>query len=262
MTISLRNIAAAVACCFTSAAAQAADVPAGPNTRAVVQLGEVYQGQFTFPNDGDWIRARVVKGKTYAAYVATIADANDRGGQFLKVFDRNRRVVATATSSVQDSRGLEFVAPLTGDVFLAVNAGSIDIETGSEPGSYPYTVSYDDDCRAAVSTSCRLQLGAPSSGRWTYAEDSDWRRISLVRGRTYELTQLAGTDEGSIRLLDRDGKLLAASDEDGGSTASFTAKYSGRYFVDAKLTTSEFVRATSYRYRLTQVGAATATAQP
>ena len=98
----------------------------------------------------------------------------------------------------------------------------------------------------SIATSAILTLGSSEYGSISNTTDEDWFRVELVAGQTYDFRLLGiGTGFNTdplLRLRDSAGNILATDDNgftsgssthESDSALSFTATYSGTYFVEA-----------------------------
>src|SRR4051812_47057907 len=101
-----------------------------------------------------------------------------------------------------------------------------------------------DDFSNTTSTTGAINVGGTASGNIETANDTDWFRITLVAGHSYQFDLLAQNSGGGtlsdpfLRLRDSSGTAVTnAFADDGGvgfdSRFTFTATSGGTYFLAA-----------------------------
>lgn len=97
-----------------------------------------------------------------------------------------------------------------------------------------------------ATTTETLTLGVARTSSIDFAGDSDWYRVTLVAGQTYNFTLNAtsGSElDPYLNLRDASGAIVASNDDSGTSLNSaingFVATTSGTYFVDARAFSDE-----------------------
>lgn len=97
------------------------------------------------------------------------------------------------------------------------------------------------DLPANATTPVTIALGSSYDGDLEVAGDRDWVRINMTNGAAAQVT-LSGRGNSSVelgdpylRIYDRNGVLVVSNDDFNGfdSQASFTATYTGAYYIEA-----------------------------
>lgn len=122
-----------------------------------------------------------------------------------------------------------------------------------------------DDYAGSTSTIGTVSVGGSRSANIETAGDTDWFRITLQAGYTYQFDMLgSATGNGTLsdpfmRIRDSAGNSLASDDDTGSGLnariSSFTASYSGTYYISAGSSTASGIG--TYRVTATQTGTPT-----
>ncbi|MEB3311081.1 MAG: PPC domain-containing protein, partial [Snowella sp.] len=95
-----------------------------------------------------------------------------------------------------------------------------------------------DDYAGNSSTTGTVSIGGSTNGVINFGGDTDWFRVNLVAGTTYQFrnnrTSLA---DPFLSLRNSSGTLLASNDDGGGnlnSLITYRATYTGLHFLDAR----------------------------
>lgn len=232
--------AALMAFGFSTASAQTADQPGDASTTATLS-GNV-DGEISPAGDTDWYRLEVQTGQRYNLALAGLE--NDQGEALdpvLVVYDAQGNQLAfndDANNSLNSA--LRYVPQQAGVVYVEARAFSSEAT-----GAYRLGVSSEevppDDAGGDASTRARANVGRTTNGNIEYEGDVDWYRFSARTGNRYNVT-LAGAGEGGLgdpvlRVLDRDGNVLAENDDAEGSLNSaleFIPAANGDVFIEAR----------------------------
>lgn len=219
-------LAVMLAAMAVPAAAQEADVPANTNTQATMTVGEVREGVIEDGTDSDWFRIELRRGNGY-----TMSAVNDEGEPSCALF------------ALRNALGQPFIVPpaCEGDGFIAAEGGTYYVAMGSGDGSPDvdperYRVVVNEDCVNSVETQCHARLGRRVDGTFGYERDSDWRRIWLVKGRTYVIRKLDLF--GDLKLMNKGGREIASLPLWPGQRTTgelrWRATYSGIHYLNAE----------------------------
>ncbi len=232
--------AALMAFGFSTASAQTADQPGDASTTATLS-GNV-DGEISPAGDTDWYRLEVQTCHRYNLALAGLE--NDQGEALdpvLVVYDAQGNQLAfndDANNSLNSA--LRYVPQQAGVVYVEARAFSSEAT-----GAYRLGVSSEevppDDAGGDASTRARASVGRTTNGNIEYEGDVDWYRFSARTGNRYNVT-LAGAGEGGLgdpvlRVLDRDGNVLAENDDAEGSLNSaleFIPAANGDVFIEAR----------------------------
>ena len=218
-----------LACSVT--VAEAADVPAGPQTTAVVRVGTVRTGTIGHAGDRDWLAVRLVAGRDYR-------------------FAANRQTLTAPDLVLRDAAGGALATglppPGSADAEIAhrcVASGTYYLDIGSATaagvGRYQASaadVTPVDDGYAGVAATGRVAVGGRAKGTVDTPGDRDWFAVDLVAGQAYRF-RLSGVTLPNPNLFLRDatGVMLAYNDDSSGRDAAiaFTATVGGIFWLDA-----------------------------
>ncbi|ANP46270.1 PPC domain-containing protein [Candidatus Viadribacter manganicus] len=223
------------------ASAQTADQPGDATTTATL-TGNA-DGEVSPAGDTDWYRLQVETGRRYNIALAGIPnDAGEALDPMLAVYDEQGNQLAfndDANGSLNSA--LRFAPQSSGVVFVEARAFSSEAT-----GAYRLGVSSEevppDDAGGDTSTRARAAAGRATNGTIEYEGDTDWYRFAARTGNRYQITLDGAPGEGGLgdpllRVLDRDGNELAASDDSDGSLNSaleFIATSNGDVFIEAR----------------------------
>jgi hypothetical protein len=220
---------AAAALLLPACAARAGDIPGGPNTTAKLAIGAdpFTQGRGTFEiaGDSDWYRVKLLARHDYAI---AGQGPDDDGAPALAIRGSGGGILASRQIGSGELDGLEFRAPYTGTFFVEMRAAG--------PGTYYVGVSHD--CQAGPATACLLRIGETRRAAFAFYQDSDWLKMQLTGGSSYDLSFAsdAGRAAHCLAVRDASGAVLLASQcaADVGSpvVAHFTPTTSGTYFAE------------------------------
>ena len=223
-----------------SVAEYADDFSADSDTTGRVQVGGSVAGTGSvfstssdfYVADYDWFRVTLKAGRTYQIELAasddepgptkqTIAGIHDAGGD---------RILVT---QAEGSPALVTYAPGSHGTYFISVVGE---------GAYKLSVA---DLQASPNTSGAVEVGGSATGEVHYVRDSEWFRITLEAGKTYQI-DLEGrdTDGGTLDypsiqgVYDSEGnELPGTSNEHGGvgrnSLVAFTPDADGVYYISA-----------------------------
>lgn len=226
------------------------DYAAHANTAGTIALGGQISGSIEVVGDRDWFRIHVNQGGVYS--VDVISGSSTQAGAALSdpeayLYNSSSQLIA----SNDDYQGLglnsriTFTATYTGFYFIGVG------EHGDNAtGSYHLTailessVQSADDFASNTGTAGRISQGGMALGTVGVEGDRDWFRIDLVEGYTYTVDLIGGAvpqvgpflNDPTLYLRNLNGDELQRNDDFSGSLNSsitFTANYSGQYFLDA-----------------------------
>jgi hypothetical protein len=227
--------------------ALAADVPGNATTKAVLQLGLNYRtGLIDRPNDADWYRVQLVKGRHYAFQVSMAEPLPPRycegglGYVTLVLADAKGRVLALTSSGCDGGTvdgGFELTATRSGVHFARV----------SGPVREGYEFRAAVDAVNDTSTKAVLLVDKPVNGTLLFGHDVDYFRIHLVAGKSYalKLEQTGRCDLPSVILRDKaDNFIFEEYIEE-----VFSVGTTDDYFVEVSDADSEYE--CSYRVRVT-----------
>ncbi|MBX3428033.1 MAG: PPC domain-containing protein [Hyphomonadaceae bacterium] len=232
--------AALLAFGLSPASAQTNDQPGDASTTATL-TGNV-DGEISPAGDTDWYRLEVQTGHRYNLALAGLE--NDQGetlDPMLGVYDAEGNQLAfndDANGTLNSA--LRYVPQQSGVVYVEARAFSSEAT-----GPYRLGVSSEevppDDAAGDASTRARASAGRTTNGNIEYEGDFDWYRFSARTGNRYHIT-LNGAGEGGLgdpvlRVLDRDGNVLAENDDSNGSLNSaldFIPAANSDVFIEAR----------------------------
>lgn len=209
----------------------AADVPAGPQTTAVVRMDTIRVGEIGHAGDRDWLAVRLVAGREYRLAA-------------------NRLTLAAPDLVLRDAAGNTLATGLTppgaDDTQIAhrcVASGTFYLDVGSATmagvGRYQVAaadVTPVDDGYAGVSATGRVAVGGLATGTVDTPGDRDWFAVDLVARQAYRF-RLSGSTlpNPNLFLRDASGAMLAYNDDAAGHDAElvFTPTAGGTFWLDA-----------------------------
>ena len=158
---------------------------------------------------------------------------------------QNQPVLSWQTTTIGPSATSYTQPSLAAGTEYLVQIRAINPE-GQGPWSPQRTV-YTDDCAAATTTGCAVQIGSTATGRINThdtAPDADWFEVALTSGQSYvidvkgsEATDTGGTlGDPEFEILDSTGTAIANSgDNDSGAglnaQATFTPTSTATYYI-------------------------------
>lgn len=220
-------------------------------------IGQGNTGSINFAGDSDWYRMTLRAGQAYRFEARRVSGVDPT----LTL----RNAAGTQLVFNDDGGGfpnslINFTATTTGTYFLDVRGFS------SSTGRYQVLAYTPGDQLSTTATPTAIGGEQQQTDFIGVNGDSDWRRISLVAGRTYTFS-LDGTAPNALAdptlgLRNAAGTQIAFNDDRNGaldrnSRIVFTATSSGTYFLEARA----FANAGTGRYRLDvdDIAASTAT---
>lgn len=224
-----------------TATATTDDYPASPATAGVAIVGgTATNGSIERAGDADWLRVDLHEGILYDFQLAAGSGSKNNPGLAAPALQLRTPDGSTVYGAGEGSKAkLGYVAPADGTYYLVAQA-----RDGVSTGSYGLTAAATpDDLPSSRATTGLVQVnGGGSKARIDAPADTDFFRVELVAGTTYQFA-LAGTGgagslvDTTLRLLGPDGALLAANDDSGsknGSSAlTFQAPSTGNYYLEA-----------------------------
>jgi hypothetical protein len=203
------------------------DFPANANTSGSVPIGGSTRGVVNFPADRDWFSVSLREGHIYRFNLdgITLSDPT------LALRNAKGRELAFNDDFDSLNSQISYIARRSGRYFLDAGAFS----TGQ--GSYTLSASrVTDDFADNANTTGSVPIGGSTRGVVNFPEDRDWFSVSLREGRTYRFNLDGITlSDPTLALRNARGRELAFNDDFNSlnSQISYTAKRSGRYFLDA-----------------------------
>lgn len=210
-----------------------------PATAAALTSGPAINGALEVSSDIDYYKLSVTAGATYAIRLKdTVADmwqsrmevTDSQGVEVRSVYDGSEDYTLVTASS-------------SGDIYIKVSG-----ESGAPVIAYQLGVTAlgTDDYGRNTSTTGALEVGGAVRGVINYADDSDWFKVTLEAGVTYQFN-LQGAAGGSgtlaankvpLALYDSHNNQVSATGYysylSSGSTLGYTVATSGDYYVQVK----------------------------
>jgi len=207
------------------------DLPAGPQTTAVIRVGTVRVGTISHAGDRDWLAVRLVAGREYR-------------------FAANRETLAEPDLVLRDASGAPLAAGSappggrdSGIAHRCVASGTFYLDVGSATaagvGRYRVAaadVTPVDDGYAGVLATGRVAVGGRATGTVDTPGDRDWFAVDLVAQQAYRF-RLSGSTlpNPNLFLRDASGAMLSYNDDAAGHDAElvFTPTAGGTFWLDA-----------------------------
>lgn len=237
--MSPRSLAAGLALTLAFVAApappaSAADLPAGPSTRANARVGlNQTPGVWERSGDRDWFRVRLVRGRGYVIRTDRISAEPDPAWDIETVLrdPRGRALARTRTRTGSlELPIIAFVAPRTGAYFVDVGGTA----AGPTRASLEYGVLVSPDCAASTRTTCLLQPGGAPVGHIQTENDVDWHRAALRAGRSHTIEVAGGGVAFTLALVDARGRRVATGQSPAPGSAviaNFVPPATGAYYA-------------------------------
>lgn len=217
-------------------------IPDNSSTTSSLTIGTDFLSSIDFRYDSDWIRVSLTGGQSYTfdllglpSNVGTLGDPTltlrDSAGNVLSYNDDG--------GTGLESR-IDFTATTTGTYFLEAKAYSTQtgsyVLRGSTSGAVTTEIPGD------TSTTATISAGQTLAGTLDFARDTDWYRVSLTGGTTYQI-DLKGAPSGAgtiadplVRVFNSSG-VQVDSNDDGGtgleSLLQYTPSTTGTYYISA-----------------------------
>jgi subtilisin family serine protease len=193
------------------------DYAGNTSTTGFVPIGGSVSGTINFAGDTDWFRVNLVAGTTYQFR----QNRTTLGDPFLTL----RNNVGGFIASNDDGGGnynslITYRATSTGTHFLDARG------IGSSVGTYTVTANALalDDYAGNTSTTGFVSVGGSATGRIEVAGDTDWFRVNLVAGTTYQFRQNRTTlGDPFLTLRNNVGGFI-----------TYRATSTGTHFLDAR----------------------------
>jgi hypothetical protein len=219
---------------------------AGVQGTIKVDSGEYVSGDLSAPSAGEQWRIYLQRNKFYAIYglgnEGVEVEVHASGGKLLYSF--------VSKQDNENYAGVSFKAPYTGYYTVVAIAPPLCSPSIGFPcvDSHPvkYKLAASRDCAGSTSTRCAISVGgtldrlklsyAVGGIPPSYSGDHDWFRSSLKSGKSYTLSMSNTTlGHGCIAIFLRDsaGTMIKSADcANNGEILSFTAQYTGKYYID------------------------------
>jgi murein DD-endopeptidase MepM/ murein hydrolase activator NlpD len=224
------------------------DYAGSTSTTGTVSVGGSRSANIETSGDTDWFRITLQAGFTYRF---DMLGSPTGDGSLSDAFMRIRDSSGNSLDDDDDGgTGLNatitgFVATYSGTYYLSAGSGATPggigtyVLTATQTGSPTIT----DDYAGNTGTTGTLSVGGSRSANIETSGDTDWFRITLQAGHTYQFDTL-GSPSGNGSLSDafmriRDSSGDSLDDDDDGGTGlnaritGFVASYSGTYYISA-----------------------------
>ena len=221
------------------------DFAVGTGTSGVVEVDGSARGEIEFSGDRDWFAVELVADREYRIDLKGLWTGDGTlGDPYLRGIHDANGVLIPGTEN--DDSGFQYNSRVmftpTSDGTYYVVAGAV----GEGEGAYTLSVADRDDFADGTRTTGSVRVGGSVRGRIDDLYDSDWFRVTLVAGMSYQI-DLKGRDTGHGTLPapylggihDENGDLIAGTEYgDGGAgnnnaRGTFTPMNSGAYYVVA-----------------------------
>lgn len=204
-------------------------------TTGTVAVGSSTTGNIEISGDSDWFRLSLVPGTTYLIWDTGITLT----GPTLSLFNNSGTPIAIYNSGDDPHNSLIYYTtptfPLPVLFTYYISAAAAPGHTGTY--SLSVTTVPNDEYSSNASTTGAVSVGSSATGNIELPWDSDWFRVSLVAGTTYEIRENGITlPDPYLYLRDGSGMIVAEDDDRGGcgnSLIYYTPSTSGTYYLDA-----------------------------
>ncbi|MDO8297951.1 MAG: pre-peptidase C-terminal domain-containing protein [Caulobacter sp.] len=243
------------------------DYTSTTSTTGTISVGGTATGNIETVNDTDWFKITLTAGKTYQF------DLEGSGTAFGTLVDPymslrdstgNTKVAESDNGGIGLNSRFTYTATTTGTFFVAAGAGFNPNGTGTYRAKVT-EIAPADDYASTTSTTGTISVGGRATGNIETAGDTDWFKITLSAGETYQF-DLEGSpplpgmlSDPFLRLRDSSGNSIT-SDDDGGSglnsrISGFTATTAGTYYLSVGSSTTSGTG--TYLIRATNVSTTT-----
>ncbi len=206
------------------------DYQASINTLGTISVGGQVAAELDFNSDSDWFKVSLVQGQNYQF------DCIDYNliDPYLYLRDSQGNIITydDDSGSGDDSR-IIYTATSTGNYFLDVSDyGDNNI------GEYTLKAALlnSDDYSSDINTTGVIPLGSEASAYLDFFADSDWFKVSLVQGHTYQFDCIdSGVIDPYLYLRNSQGNIITYDNDSGSGDNSriiYTATSTGNYFLD------------------------------
>ncbi|MYM70246.1 DUF4214 domain-containing protein [Pseudoduganella sp. FT55W] len=214
---------------------QSDDVGNTPVSAAVMPAGATVNGALEVSSDIDYYKMSVTAGETYAIELKDVVpndswrlslDVTDKQGAYVRSNGDTTLITATSSGDIYFKISGQSGAPVLAYQLIGTKFGADDYGAG-----------------LASTTIGALAVGGSVRGVINYVDDSDWFKVSLQEGVTYQFdVQGAAKSNGSsavydapLMLFDSKHNLMTTSNAIRASTTlGYTVKSSGDYYVQVQ----------------------------
>lgn len=203
------------------------------STTAVITAGTVdtYASTLSYSNDSDWWRIEMVAGLTY--------DFTLTGDGSATSLDNGDIIIRSATGTLLDSAGkngtVTWTAATSGSYYIEVRDGYSSDNLAE--GSYIITARTNDTVANTTATTAQITGTGDTAGALGQSEDSDWFRVDLTAGLTYDFRvtgdgSAASLDSASLVIRDASGTVVSTTGKNAWN--SLTPAAGGTYYIEVK----------------------------
>ncbi len=210
------------------------DYSANINTSGIISIGSSINANLDFISDYDWFKISLVQGYTYQF------DCTESGliDPYLYLRDSQGNIITYDDDGGidGDDSQISYTATYTGSYFLDVSDYS-----DSNIGGYNLSailLSANDDFQGNINTLGTISIGGQVVAELDFNADSDWFKVSLVQGQTYQFDCIDyNLIDPYLYLRDDQGNLITYDDDSGSGDDAriiYTASSTGNYFLDVR----------------------------
>ncbi len=218
-----------------------AAIPGNTSTTATQEIGKTVSGSLDFLGDTDWYRVSLSTGFGYQTWVegastqhGTLVDP------YLGIYNSGGTFLAGADDISASNKNAYYYFVPTATSTYYFSAGEFG---DNATGTYKTTTWLDQ--LASTSSAATIAVNSMITDRLGWQGDtSDWYRVNLTAGTSYQFDLIAAQVSGGnrslsdplLRLRDINGNLIGSNDDDGvGLNARhfFTPSTTGTYFIEA-----------------------------
>jgi len=210
------------------------DYSSNINTSGIVSIGSSINANIDFISDYDWFKISLLQGYTYQF------DCTESGSidPYLYLRDSQGNIITYDDDGGidGDDSQISYTATYTGNYFLDVSDYS-----DSNIGGYNLSailLSANDDFQGNTSTLGTISVGGQVVAELDFNSDSDWFKVSLVQGLTYQFDCIDyNLIDPYLYLRDDQGNTITYDDDSGNGDDSriiYTATSTSSYFLDVR----------------------------
>ncbi len=213
------------------------DVAGNTTTTGTVSVGGHVTGTLGVVGQSEWYKVQLNSGSEYVF---------DLGGGTLTnpdvaLYDASGHLLVSGTTGGSNGGARTSYEPTSSGTYYVAASGQASIST---PGTFTLSVSTAPfDHAGNTTTTATVTVGGQATGTLATVGQSDWFKVQLTAGTSYEFNVGNGTlATPEVSLYDSSGHLLASGTGGGANGAaqtSFSPATSGTYYVAASSTGSD-----------------------
>jgi serralysin len=192
---------------------------------------DTYASILSYNGDSDWWRFTAVAGLTYDFLMTGDGGPNSLDDGRISILSSTGTVISSTTSK---TAYVSFTAGTSGTYYVAVSDSYTP--DGLAEGNYVITARTNDTVVNNATTTSWITPNGNTAGQLGQSGDSDWFKVNLVAGRTYDFRMsgdgsLNGLDDGELVIRGTNGAVITYTSTNG-RWIGLTAATTGTYFIE------------------------------